>query len=1013
MAEAVGGGGGAEANALALQWAFGFNNKLCGGVHNLSTEDRFTLFYISAHSGVIYDCAARTQKLLQGHCNPITACAVSADKKWIATADTGPDSLIVVWDSYSGTPIKTFFNPAPYGIAAMDMSPDGAFLATLSAVPPDATDDQFDQTLAIWEWTSESEREGPVHAQRLPLLDAQSCIRFNLNDPQEIVTNGAKHVFFWNWMGDSLSCYAPLISKNNFRTAVGSYSASCFLPNGQAITGTADGDLILWEKAASSTVEAGGVPGASMDGGEHASIADGSVEELAERSAVKMIHLGEGALNVVTTVDDKYVCLAGEDGAVRFYDMQFRLEAWFEDLEAGPITSVSFSAAPPNVDPSRLDFSVPDIIVGTRNGYIVGLEAVVFEEVEPEARRGTLLVQGMSDEVHGIATHPSQPYVVIASYSGALYLWDYNQKVLVMVRQFDASRLRPRCVAYEPNANYLAIGFTSGIVKVLDPATLEDVVTFKNAKDPIVDISFSPLGDMFATADADHHVAVWKLSLERIVDENANGPEADADPSAEATIKATWVYLGRHRSHWRPITALEFGLRDDGRQTLVSVGEDRCLVEYDLEKSSVGTGVLLKEEPKRIEVSAVPTAATWHPLLGTGANRDFEDRIVTANSEYKMMQWNADNKSCRRTTLGPTFGQPINKLLPLVKPTPRDPDTDAADTVPHERLGYMAYSTGEKVVGLCKLPLNGNPNKAMGLIAHPGPISCIAVCHDAQTLVTAGGSDATVNLWQINTEVLDAAEAGSYEAPTRVDEAGVAMAEEELSPKERAEITRARMAPFLALLEGGEGGEAHEELVDFFYYAQLRSQGENTTAPREVGGRVPLSEIPNLMRALGYYPSEAQVSNMVNEVKYSKFTTTGEVLDSVDLPQFIQLYVNHRPIFGVDKPQVEGAFKVLAEAGATQALQLDGEGGGGPPGSGASKSQGPTFDFAATFGDMSEVNWAELKAALTTDGEALSADDLAVCLRALTGSDELPDGPITAGTFIDQVLGFEDEEEDE
>lgn len=184
-----------------------------GGVHNLSTEDRFTLFYISAHSGVIYDCAARTQRLLQGHCNPITACAVSADKKWIATADTGPDSLIVVWDSYSGTPIKTFFNPAPYGIAAMDMSPDGAFLATLSAVPPDAGDDQFDQTLAIWEWTSESEREGPVHAQRLPLLDAQTCIRFNLNDPQEIVTNGAKHVFFWNWMGESLSCYGTYTTE--------------------------------------------------------------------------------------------------------------------------------------------------------------------------------------------------------------------------------------------------------------------------------------------------------------------------------------------------------------------------------------------------------------------------------------------------------------------------------------------------------------------------------------------------------------------------------------------------------------------------------------------------------------------------------------------------------------------------------------------------------------------------------------------------------------------------------
>ena len=77
----------------------------------------------------------------------------------------------------------------------------------------------------------------------------------------------------------------------------------------------------------------------------------------------------------------------------------------------------------------------------------------------------------------------------------------------------------------------------------------------------------------------------------------------------------------------------------------MSVGEDRCLVEYDLDESSVGSGVVLKEAPKRIEVSAVPTAATWHPLLGTGANRDYEDRVVTANSEYKLMQVSSRKKS--------------------------------------------------------------------------------------------------------------------------------------------------------------------------------------------------------------------------------------------------------------------------------------------------------------------------------------------------------------------------------
>ena len=61
--------------------------------------------------------------------------------------------------------------------------------------------------------------------------------------------------------------------------------------------------------------------------------------------------------------------------------------------------------------------------------YVVHMEAVLFEEVEADNRRGTLLVQGMSDEVHGIAMHPYKEEIAIACYSGGLYLWDYSTKV--------------------------------------------------------------------------------------------------------------------------------------------------------------------------------------------------------------------------------------------------------------------------------------------------------------------------------------------------------------------------------------------------------------------------------------------------------------------------------------------------------------------------------------------------------------------------------------------------------
>ena len=139
--------------ALNLQWVLGFNKDIDQGVHNLTTETRTEIFYSAAHSGVIYDYQQKTQKLLQGHCNQITATACSEDKRWIVTADCGEDSMLIVWDSLSGTPVRTFLNPHPDGIRCLDLSTDNRYLATLGNDEP--------QTISLWDWTDEKE-DGPI-----------------------------------------------------------------------------------------------------------------------------------------------------------------------------------------------------------------------------------------------------------------------------------------------------------------------------------------------------------------------------------------------------------------------------------------------------------------------------------------------------------------------------------------------------------------------------------------------------------------------------------------------------------------------------------------------------------------------------------------------------------------------------------------------------------------------------------------------------------------------------------
>jgi len=208
--------------------------------------------------------------------------------------------------------------------------------------------------------------------------------------------------------------------------------------------------------------------------------------------------------------------------------------------------------------------------------------------------------------------------------------------------------------------------------------------------------------------------------------------------------------------------------------------------------------------------------------------------------------------------------------------TPVYADADGEDQ-------FMLYATHEKVLGLVQLPLDGNPNKCMGLIAHPGQIPAISVDYQGQYAFTCGGSDLTVNQWLID--------------PQPVANANV--------------MGGQGTEPFVKLLDGGEEGEFFSDMKDYFYYSQIRSQGENTTKARVLDGMIPVEEIPHLMCALGYFPTQLEIKNMTNEVRYSKFSETGEYVDRIAFEALVKLYVNHRPVFPVGPDQIRQAFEAL------------------------------------------------------------------------------------------------------
>ena len=242
---------------------------------------------------------------------------------------------------------------------------------------------------------------------------------------------------------------------------------------------------------------------------------------------------------------------------------------------------------------------------------------------------------------------------------------------------------------------------------------------------------------------------------------------------------------------------LAFQAGPDGALELVSCGEEGRLCRFDVFGSSVEGGVKLLGTSDvalggpAAGGAAVPTSLTFLPRVqGTGAT------ILVADDSFKLRTIDVATLTCTRTVLGPTYGGPLSLMVPFAGGA------------------FMAYATPEKVVGLAALPLDGDPGRAMGLIAHPGQVAAVVLAFDGKTIFTVGGGAAgdqgnVVNSWAVNTAALGA-----------VPALGEAAAED-------AAASDVRLA---ALIEGGSGGDFYREARDYFFYSQIRAQGEDTTS---------------------------------------------------------------------------------------------------------------------------------------------------------------------------------------
>ncbi|XP_012064007.1 PREDICTED: WD repeat-containing protein 66-like [Atta cephalotes] len=218
--------------------------------------------------------------------------------------------------------------------------------------------------------------------------------------------------------------------------------------------------------------------------------------------------------------------------------------------------------------------------------------------------------------------------------------------------------------------------------------------------------------------------------------------------------------------------------------------------------------------------------------------------------------------------------------------------------------GYVVFAT-DKEIGLQLMSFDGNPYKIVSTMGHSQKIIGISVNHNKKILFTAGYNDPCVLMWKIKLKL------------------------SRLSVDIMARLGGKGLSPFYCLIKGGKKGWLANEMKDLFYYAQILHQGENTTAARIISDTVVVEQIPNLMRAVGYFPTNKEVSqsniyllrqnicfedrDIMTEVCYKRYVETDKLLQEITFEEFVRLYVNHRPVFAIYMRHIKEAFHTFIE----------------------------------------------------------------------------------------------------
>ncbi|MCQ2819021.1 MAG: hypothetical protein MJ252_17295 [archaeon] len=667
-------------------------------------------------------------------------------------------------------------------------------------------------------------------------------------------------------------------------------------------------------------------------------------------------------INILVNYEE-YIVIGTGGGTVNFYDYNFIIVRWFENI-CWLVKSISFDMAPADYKASKMDddgnntgkFGCVPFIISDISGTVkrVHMEREDLISVGDENLKFEEIYRGIESEITCIAVHPKKNIIAVGTrgicpyerktaagkpkdkiikekkfeYRPYVQLFTYPDHMKSLKKENEEreklekqkkllnskKNLGKKKGLYgkdnadedegaEKHSNKNKRYFINDYPTVLEFAPYDEKRDKKTKKEREKDEDYDLLmvgtsSQKILPLNVDNIAGqtLGALQIREIADkeENAEIQEIIFSPdnkhfAAADNKKRFGVFYKEKKNSWNILGRYvfqdlikSFCFNETGTQVFVITSRMLYSFKVEDEDPTAPKDLLFKnynlnplfDDPTEVEKDCNLNKIIWYPA------DEREKKTIIANDQFKLRILNvAEKPSIVKTSLGPCFGGPLVNMKNLKKEKDK-------------RL--IAFTTKEKIMGLMLLPLDGNPYRYMGVIAHPGIIKEMKPAVNSNYIFTTGGIDFTINIWRYNCNPLDNAVKDGGEG----------------------------IEPFLQLLEGGKTGTKYKEMVDFFYYTQISSKNENTTKHRVLDQTVASTQMNGLLSSLGYYPSHQDLQNIVNEVRYSKRTEAkGEKNEDVDFDTFVKIFLNHRPYVEMDVDTIEAAFNKMRVSTSMHAIK--------------------------------------------------------------------------------------------